>query len=546
MKKKTTTDFLYEAKKIHGDKYDYSLVNYVNNSSKVSIICPIHGEFEQTPVKHLNNKQGCAKCSNVKTHNLQRKGLTLFIKDAKKIHGDKYDYSLVDYVNNRNKVKIICPIHGEFEQIPSNHLKGKGCLYCGGTSKLDNNLFIKKAKEIHGDKYDYSLVDYKESCEKINIICSEHGVFEQTPNNHLSKKQGCYKCLGEIYDLDSFINICSTIHNGKYDYSLVKYGKITDNITIICPIHGEFEQRCDSHKQGNGCTKCSNNGTSKIEKDINNFLTNLGVNTKTNDRGILNGQELDIFIPSHNLAIEYNGLYWHSEQYVKSNHHLNKTELCEKQNIQLIHIFEDEWLHKQDIVKSRIKNILGLTENKIYARKCVIKEVTSKDTKNFLNYNHIQGNVNSSIRIGLYYDGELVSLMTLGKGRVALGSNVIDNSYELLRFCNKLDTSVIGGADKLLKHFIKSYQPKEIISYADRRWSNGNLYEKLGFNFIHNSKPNYFYILDKKRKYRFGFRKDILVKQGFQENKSEHEIMLERNIYRIYDCGNKKYVLKIS
>jgi hypothetical protein len=545
MKKKTTTDFLLEAKKIHGDKYDYSLVNYINNNSKINIICPIHGEFEQTPVKHLNNKQGCPKCSNIKTHNSQRKAVKTFIEDAEKIHGNKYDYSSVNYINNRTKIKIICPTHGEFEQTPNNHLKGKGCLYCGGTSKLDTNLFIKKSKEIHGDKYDYSLVKYKESCEKVNIICPEHGVFEQTPNNHLSKKQGCYKCLGEIHDLNSFIRICSIKHNGKYDYSLVNYNKITDNVTIICPIHGEFEQRCDSHRQGNGCVKCSNNGISKNEKEINNFLTNLNIVTKTNDKKILDGLELDIFIPSHNIAIEYNGLYWHSEQYVTLNHHLNKTELCEEQGIQLIHIFEDEWLFKQDIVKSRLKNLLGLNDSKIYGRKCIIKEVSSKDSKEFLNKNHIQGNVNSSVRLGLYYNNELVSLMTFGKGRIALGGSVIENSYELLRFCNKLNTSVIGGADKLLKHFIKVYNPKEIISYADRRWSKGDLYEKLGFNFIHNSKPNYFYIFDKKRKYRFGFRKDILIKQGFNEHKSEHEIMLERGVYRIYDCGNKKYIFKV-
>lgn len=133
--------------------------------------------------------------------------------------------------------------------------------------------------------------------------------------------------------------------------------------------------------------------------------------------------------------------------------------------------------------------------------------------------------------------------MTFGKGRIIMSGN--SNQYELLRFCNKLDTTVVGGADKLLKHFIKMYNPKTIISYADRRWSQGNLYEKLGFKFIHNSKPNYWYIINNKRMYRFGFRKQILIKEGFDKNKSEHDIMLERGIYRIYDCGNKKYELNL-
>jgi len=314
-------------------------------------------------------------------------------------------------------------------------------------------------------------------------------------------------------------------------------------VTIICPEHGEFEQRVDVHRNGGNCPKCSNGGTSKHELEIKDFIKSLKLKINENERNIIKPLELDIFIPSHNLAIEFNGVYWHSEEYVNSDYHLNKTKLCESKNIKLIHIFEDEWVLKKDIVKSRLKNILGLTENKIYARKCTIKEVSSKETKKFLNNNHIQGNVNSKIRVGLYFNNELVSMMTFGKLRKILGSKSIENKYELLRFCNKLDTIVIGGADKLLKYFIKLYEPNEIISYADRRWSQGNLYEKLNFKFIHNTKPNYYYLINKKRENRFNYRKDILVKQGFDINKTEHEIMLERNIYRIYDCGNKKYSL---
>jgi hypothetical protein len=136
--------------------------------------------------------------------------------------------------------------------------------------------------------------------------------------------------------------------------------------------------------------------------------------------------------------------------------------------------------------------------------------------------------------------------MTFGLLRKSMGATNIDGTYELFRFCNKLDTTVIGGADKLLKYFINTHNPKEIISYADRRWSQGGLYEKLGFEFIHNSKPNYWYIIGTNREYRFKFRKDVLVKEGFDIHKSEREIMLERGIYRIYDCGNKVYTKKIK
>ncbi len=540
MKKKTSQEFITEAKEIHGDKYDYTLVDYINNMKKVKIICKIHGVFEQAPSKHLLG-QSCPECSRKNLSDTQRKSSLSFISEAKEIHGDKYDYTLVDYINYKNKVKIICPTHGIFEQSPSNHLSGKGCLYCGGTSGMDKTLFILKAKEIHGDKYDYTNVDYVNSHTKVKIICPTHGIFEQSPNNHLSKKQGCYKCLNKIHDNDSFIRVSSLIHNNKYDYSLVQYNGITKKVKIICDIHGQFNQRCDSHKNGFGCPSCGNS-ISNDEKDVAYFIESLGIKIEENNRTILNGKELDIYIPSHNLAIEYNGLYWHSEEYVSSDYHLNKTIECENKGVKLIHIFEDEWIHKQDIVKSRLSNILGLTSNKIYGRKTEIREVSPKDSKLFLDKNHIQGNVNSSIKLGLYYNDELVSLMTIGKGRIMMGGD--SNQYELLRFCNKLNTTVIGGADKLLKYFINTYNPKEIISYADRRWSQGDLYKKLGFNFIHDSKSNYFYIINKKREYRFKYRKDVLVKEGFDPSKSEHQIMLDRGLYRIYDCGNKKYIIK--
>jgi hypothetical protein len=262
-----------------------------------------------------------------------------------------------------------------------------------------------------------------------------------------------------------------------------------------------------------------------------------------NIKKIIPPLELDIYIPSKSIAIELNGLYWHSEIYKDNNYHLNKTNQCELKSIKLIHVFEDEWLYKKNIVKSRIKNILGLTTNKVYGRKTNIKEVSSKESKEFLINNHIQGNINSSIRLGLYLDDKLMSLMTFGNLRKSMGENSVNGNYELFRFCNKLDTIVIGGADKLLKYFIKKYLPTKIVSYADRRWSQGNLYEKLGFKFIHNSKPSYYYIIENNREYRFKYRKDVLIKEGYDKNKSEHQIMLDRKIYRIYDCGSKRYEL---
>lgn len=481
--------FINKAKLKFYNQYNYSNIDYVDSKTKIKIFCNKHlCFFDQAPAEHLRGKKSCKECINdsLKKNNPSKlinkiSSSDVFLDKAKKKHNDKYDYSLVDYISSDIKIKIICPVHGIFEQIPSGHVRGKGCNKCSidkrkKTFNKTKENFISDAIEAHGDLYDYSFVDYVNSQTKVKIICKKHGIFEQLPYDHISK---------------------------------------------------------------HGCNKCSSS-ISKLEIEINEFLTGIRIDTITSSFSVIKPSQIDIYIPSHNVAIEFNGLYWHSENKVDTNYHLNKTNLCEELGIQLIHIFEDEWLFKKDIVKSRLKNILGLTTNKIYGRKCIIKEVLSNESKVFLNTNHIQGNVNSSINLGLYHENELVSVMSFNKPRLGIGK--LYDGYELSRFCTKIDTTVIGGADKLLKQFIKIYSPKQIISYADKRWSKGNLYEKLGFDKTHTNKPNYSYIIGKTRKHRFNFRKNILKKEGFDiTNKSEHEIMLDRKIYRIYDCGTITY-----
>ena len=233
-------------------------------------------------------------------------------------------------------------------------------------------------------------------------------------------------------------------------------------------------------------------------------------------------------------------MYWHNELFKEKNYHLNKTEECLNKNVHLIHIYEDDWLYKQDIVKSRILNLLGKSK-KVYARKTEIKEVSSKDSKRFLNDNHIQGNVNSKVKLGLYSGNILVSLMTFGGLRKNLGQVSKEGSWELLRFCNLKGHSVVGGASRLFKYFKQNYLPKEVISYADRSWSKGGLYENLGFYKEYSTSSNYYYVIDGVRENRFKYRKDVLVKEGYDPSFTEHEIMLSRDSYRIYDSGSIKY-----
>lgn len=547
-KRKNEEKFKNDVVNKFGHKFDLSKVKYVNNKTNVCIICPTHGEFSIKPQGFLKSDYGCPKCGKnfgglcrgIK----QRKTTEQFIIDAKKVHGNKYDYSKTDLENKREdgKICIICPEHGEFWQTPHNHLCGYGCRECGNEKKSGlllkpTEIFIEEAKKIHGDKYDYSKVEYVGANKDVCIVCKKHGDFWQPPHNHL-RGHGCPYCDGKYKTVYKFIEDARLVHGDKYDYSETEYINAHTKVKIICPIHGEFIQTPFNHLQNHGCPKCSH-PVSKWEKDIYDFISSLGVECEQTNRTILGGKEIDIYVPKFSVGIECDGLRWHNELYRDKNYHLNKTNECAENGVRLIHIFEDEWLFKKDIWKSMLKNMFGLIDTKVYARKCEIRVVPPHDAREFLDNNHIQGYSNSKINYGLYYNDELISLMTFGIPRINMGGKKEEGCYELVRFCNKLDLNVVGGASKLFNHFIKENNPNEIISYSDKRWSLGNLYRILGFIHDHDSKPNYYYVDGIERKNRFGFRKSILIKEGYDFKKSEHDIMLEREIYRIYDCGTK-------
>ena len=537
--------FIEKSIKVHNGKYDYSKVDYIDSLTKVCIICPEHGEFWQTPQAHARGNS-CPKCANIKRGDTFRSNGDTFIERAKVIHNGKYLYDKGKYVNAMTKIPILCLEHGTFWMTPMAHLMGQGCPKCSGRG-LNTDEVIGLFREKHGDEYDYSKVIFTKMHEKVCIICKEHGEFWQTPSKHLLG-QGCPKCginkraQEKTLTTSEFIEKGKTIHKGKYIYDKTIYNGTYEYLTVTCPIHGDFSQRANDHLNGHGCPICGNN-MSIAEKEIEEYVNSLGLNTESKKRGVLSdNKEIDILIPNNNIGIEYNGLKWHSDEFKNKDYHLDKTKECESKGIRLIHIFEDEWVNKQGIIKSMLSNILGKTENRIYGRKCEVKEIDKEIKKRFLEGNHIQGNVSSEINIGLYYNNDLVSIMCFGKPRLNLGRKTHnENEYELLRFCNKLNTSVIGGASKLFKYFIKNYNPSTIISYCDRRWSVGNMYEVLGFEFSHYSEPNYYYVIGNNRKNRFKYRKSELVKEGYDSNKTEREIMEERGIHRIYDCGTIVY-----
>ena len=337
----TTKEIIKRFRKKYGNKYGYSKVVYSGMHKKVIIICHDHGEFLQSPWYHLKKKYGCRKCANYESSVRQLKDTDYFVSKAIKLHGNKYDYSKSIYTGCKNKLIVICPIHGHTEQTPSNHLsnKGGGCKACGietrsNTRKLSVDVVMKRFKENHGDTYDYSLVEYTNTETPVTILCKKHGEFYQRPNNHM-KGTGCPKCF---------------------------------------------------------CKK------SKMETELFNWLP---VKAEQGNRSLI-GKEIDIYMADKNIAIELNGVFWHSSASKSNNYHMNKTKSCATNGVRLIHIWEDDWLFRKPIIKSFIGSLLGVKCRIIYARKTVFKEINYKISNEFLGTNHIQGGTKSMYYYGVY------------------------------------------------------------------------------------------------------------------------------------------------
>lgn len=296
------------------------------------------------------------------------------------------------------------------------------------------------------------------------------------------------------------------------------------------------------------CYKCNPFKTkSRLEEELKDFIASIYQSAILFNHKI-DRFEYDVVLPDANIAIEFNGLYWHSERNKPKDYHLNKKIVAKNNGYNLIHIYEDDWIYKRKIIESRLKTIISNNNIVVYARSCSISVVDSNSVKVFLEKNHLFGSCPSLINIGLFMGDELLSTMTFSSLRRNMGQKSKDGEFELVRFCSKLNYNIIGGASRLLNYFLKNYKPKRVVSYADLDWVNvgSNLYIKLGFKKINNTGPNYHYIINKKRINRFCYRKNVLVEQGFDKDKSEREIMLSRGIPRIYNSGSIKYELNLN
>lgn len=393
----------------------------------------------------------------------------------------------------------------------------------------------------------------KECCEKLKQTCiKKYGYSSASKSNSIKNKIKNSRREYEIHRQDFLIGytengdwICKCPHPDC--------NKCFEKYYIVHPLIFNWRK----HDNTEPCTNLlpigkDNTKNTTIELFIQNILVKNNISYTINDRSIISPKELDIYIPSKNIAIECNGIYSHSIKYKSPSYHIQKYKDCHAQNIQLLSIWEDWVKTKPQIVESIILNKLGVCNNTIYARKTHIKEIDSKICNEFLDNNHIQGRSAASIHLGLYMGEDLVSVMTFSRPRVNMGGKEHKQEWELVRFCNKLNIRVVGGASKLLKYFIKQYNPKSIVSFSMNDISNGDLYKTLGFESDDKITQSYWYIDPKtmKRYHRTSFTKQSIVKRGWRDvmNSSwtEKQVMAEQGYFCIYDSGQLKWILNLE
>ena len=407
----------------------------------------------------------------------------------------------------------------------------------GIDSPLKNKEFLEKKQNTQFEKYGNKNYNNRNQIEKTNL--KKYGYVNPAFNDKIKEKT-----------LQTFKN--NTLERINNDERVINF-----NLVLIDSDNAKFKITCNSCQSSfvirngsfnkslrlnkNPCYNCNpilKTWSSNMEKELFEYIKTL--DDSAINRFRLKGIEIDVYSPMKNIGFEFNGLYWHSEVYKSKTYHQDKKLHLLELGTEIIHIYEDEWMLKKDIVKSIIASKLGKTI-KIFARKCEIKIIDSKLSSNFLNDNHIQGKINALYHLGLFYNNQLVSVMSFGKYRKNLGRVFIENEYELLRFCNLKNTTIIGGASKLFSFFKNQIKPNKILSYASFDRSTGKLYETLNFKKIHLCKPNYWYVINGKKHNRFKFRKDILIKNGYDANISEKDIMSNLGIIRLYDSGSILY-----
>ena len=480
-----------------------------------------------------------------------------------------YDFSMSVYAGMNQKTTFICPVHGAVQADAKNLMNGKKCQQCAfadriGRNRLTKNKTIQRFIQQHGDRYDYSHVQYNGQQSPVTIICKRHGSFEQKPEFHWSGS-GCPQCFSEDKrgqsqkdTIESFTLKLTNVFGDLFDVSESVYINSATPITVRCSVHNTLCQtKPNALLSGNNpCTKCNHMKSSK-ELALADFLK-IFTKVEQRDRTILKPKELDIYLPESNLAIEFSGMYWHSHDSIENeiknkNNHYNKYKECAHKGIRLLTVYESEWEEHEYAIKRLLRNAAGKSKGRLMARKCELRKVDHKEAVVFYNKYHPQGGAGNGEHYGLYWKNKLVACMRFTYGANDRGDNR-DRVWTLTRYATRI--TIAGGASKLFKAFLTEYTPDEVKSFSDNRYFSGGMYEQLGFTMEEETRPDYQVWSPKiglKPKSHYQRRvielrlKDHGKLEAYDpktDSRTEREMTYLMGARRIYDCGKKRWVWK--
>lgn len=495
-------------------RYDFSSAVYHGALERMTgVICREHGVFSQYPAQFRRNGSGCPSCGDVVRRAKRRLSQEEVIAQAVERHKGFYTYERAAYVNNKTKFTVTCPLHGDFQVAPNNHISGgKGCPVCGSAkrghrltspkdvarriadAKIEAHAarFAADARAVHGDLYDYSQVVYLGRKTAVTILCPKHGAFSQAPGHHLARAHGCPEC---------------SHHRSKGESALAAF----------MSVFARVEER---------------------------------------NRRVIPPKELDIYVPEVGLAVEYCGEYWHGasspeDERTARTRHLDKHNACAEAGVRLLTVYESEWLNRPFAIKRLIRNVLGKARGRVMARKCELRSVPNSEASAFFEKYHPQGGGGWGIHYGLFYSGKLVACMRFTYGVNDRGPNT-DRVWTLTRYATRV--AVAGGASRLLSAFIGEHNPDCIKSFSDNRYFTGEMYREIGFELEAESEPDYQVyhpktgLLPKAAWQRRNIPsriRDIGALEQFNPNtdhRSERDMTYLLGARRLFDCGKRRWV----
>lgn len=467
-----------------------------------------------------------------------------------------YDFSASTYAGMNRKVQFRCPTHGEMFSDAKLLILGSRCLKCvvaerKGRYKISPDEALRKFREVHGGAYTYPDFNYRGSNETITAVCPDHGAFYPTAHDHWKGTTcpGCFRdhrAGGSQRDTaETFAEKVRDVFENAFDLSHVQYVRTQQEIIVRCVEHNEL---CITRpnwivKGQNPCPKCNHTKSLK-ERELFDFVKSM-VPAFQRNRSVLPPKEIDVWVPSHNLGVEYHGVYWHTYDKVGDTHR-KKWETAQKLGIRLVQIFEDEWRDKRPQIENRIRALLGKCET-YDARKTTLVQLPPKDAMRFLNDHHTQGAGRAKLYYGLRFNNELVAVASFGPSRSGAMTDAEGDGWEVIRYASK--GRVRGGFSKLFAQFKKDVQPSQVVSYCDLRFGDGKLYEACGFSLDKITEPDYWWVpvgglvrIPRYQTQKHKLENHPVLRNYYAKGLTEKQICESAGWQKIYGVGHQRWV----